>query len=45
MSKFKVNPVDFIAVGYKVNSGRAVQDCLFESDFDRLLKQEPSYDT
>ena len=28
-----------IAVGYKVNSERAVQDRLFESDFDRLLKQ------
>src|SRR3990167_5028048 len=28
-----------IAVGFKVNSERAVQDRLFESDYDRLVKQ------
>lgn len=28
-----------IAVGFKIENERAVQDRLFESDFDRLLKQ------
>jgi hypothetical protein len=30
-----------IAVGYKVNSEKAVQFRLYESDFDRLLKRLP----
>jgi hypothetical protein len=30
-----------IGVAYKVNSEKAVQDRLFESDFDRLLKRLP----
>lgn len=29
-----------IAVGYKVNSERAVQDRLYESDFDQFLKEQ-----